>query len=114
MYKMQTQNPMLNCHLCNICNICIVCNSYRGMHDCLVPVTPWLANIFESLRTTKKIPCKVRAMDMRHILLLLLFLLPNLLKEEVEEYNHLNPFAPISDPSDETSSGTYKHSYFTT
>ena len=43
-----------------------------------------------------------RAMDMRHILLLLPFLLPNLLKGEVEEYNHLNPFAPISDPSDET------------
>jgi hypothetical protein len=71
------------------------------MHDCLVPVTPWLANIFESLRTTGKIPGKVRAVDVRHILLLLPFLLPNLLQEEVEEYNRNNPFDPISDPSDE-------------
>jgi hypothetical protein len=71
------------------------------MHDCLAPVTPWLANVFDCLRTTKKIPGKVRAMDMRHILLLLPFLLPDLLKEEVEEYNQSNVFEPISDPSDE-------------
>jgi hypothetical protein len=54
------------------------------MHDCLVPVTPWLANILESLRTTGKIPCKARAMDMRHIMLMFSFLMPNLLQEEVE------------------------------
>ena len=71
------------------------------MHDCLVPVTAWLGNLFESLRKTGKIPGKVRAMDMRHILLLLPFLLHNLLQEEVEEYNSKNPFNPVCDPSNE-------------
>ena len=65
------------------------------MHDCFVQVTPWLANVFESLRTTKKIPGKVRAMDMRHILLLLPFLLPDLLKEEVEEYKQRDPIEQV-------------------
>ena len=70
------------------------------MHDCLVPVTPWLANIFESLRTPAKISGKARAVDVPHILLLLPFLLPNLLQEEVAEYNGENPFDPIRYPSD--------------
>ncbi len=65
-----------------------------------MPVTPWLANVFESLRTTKKIPGKVRTMDMRHILLLLPSPLPDLLKKEVDEYNQSHAFEPISDPSD--------------
>ncbi len=33
--------------------------------------------------------------------MLLLFLLHNLLEEEVEEYSRSNPFDPICDPSDE-------------
>ncbi len=48
-----------------------------------------------------KVPCRVRKMDMRHILLMLPFLLPNLLQEEVEQYNQENPSDPIPDPSDE-------------
>ena len=40
-------------------------------------------------------------MDMRHILLLLPFLLHNLLQEEVDEYNSENPFDPVFDPSNE-------------
>ena len=75
--------------------------SFRGMHDCLVPVTPYLATIFESIRKTSAIPGPVRAVDMRHILLLLPFLLHNLLEDEVAEYNSKNPFDPITDPSDE-------------
>ena len=71
------------------------------MHDCLVPVTAWLGNIFDSIRKTGKIPCRVRAVDMRNILLMLPFLLHNLLEEEVEEYNRRNPFEPVTDPSDE-------------
>ena len=71
------------------------------MHDCLVPVTAWLGNIFDSIRKTGKHPCRVRAVDMRNILLMLPFLLHNLLEEEVEEYNRRNPFEPITDPSDE-------------
>ena len=75
--------------------------SFRGMHDCLVPITAWLGNIFDSIRKTSKIPGVVRAVDMRYILLMLPFLLHNLLEEEVEEYNSQNPFDPITDPSDE-------------
>ena len=38
-------------------------------------------------------------MDMRHLLLLLPFLLHGLLSEEVEEYNKNNPMFKVSDPS---------------
>jgi hypothetical protein len=71
------------------------------MHDCLVPITSWIGNVFDSIRKTDKIPCRVRAKDMRNLLLVLPFLLHNLLLEEVEEYNRANPFDPITDPSDE-------------
>ena len=70
--------------------------SFRGMHDCLVPVTPYLAIIFDSIRKTGVIPGVVLAVDLLHILLMLPFLLHNLLEEEVEEYNSHNPFDPIT------------------
>ena len=38
-------------------------------------------------------------MDMRHVLLLMPFLLDGLLTDEVEEYNLSNPLGRISDPS---------------
>ena len=53
--------------------------SFRGMHDCLVPITSWIGNVFDSIRKTDKIPCRVRAKDMRNLLLVLPFLLHNLL-----------------------------------
>ena len=71
------------------------------MHDCLVPITAWIGEKIDSIRRTDKIPCRVRAVDMRNLLLLLPFLLHNLFEEEVEEYNSKNPFDPIIDPSDE-------------
>ncbi len=71
------------------------------MHDCLVPITAWIGHVFDSIRKSSKVPGKVRAVDMRNLLLLLPFLLHNLLEEEVEEYNRKNPFDPIVDPSDE-------------
>jgi hypothetical protein len=71
------------------------------MHDCVVPLTAWIGTIFEGLRKESKIPARVRAVDMRNILLVLPFLLHNLLEEEVEEYNRHNPFDPVVDPSDE-------------
>ena len=40
-------------------------------------------------------------MDMRHILLLLPFLLDGLLADEVLEHNRLHPLNPALDPSDE-------------
>ncbi len=71
------------------------------MHDCLVPITAWIGNVFDSIRKTNKIQCRERAVDMRNLLLLLPFLLHNLFEEEVEEYNSMNPFDPITDPSNE-------------
>jgi hypothetical protein len=76
-------------------------DGFLGIHDCLVPITGWLGNIFESIRKTGKQAHRVCAMDMRNVLLLLLLLLHNLLEEEVEEYNRENHSEPISDPSDE-------------
>ena len=47
-----------------------------------------------------KPPSKIRASDMRNILLVLPFLLHDLLRPEVEEYNRLNPTKePLVDPS---------------
>ena len=49
-----------------------------------------------------KTPSKVRAQDMRHILLVLPFLLPDLVRPEVEEYNSQHPGSePLVDPSSE-------------
>jgi hypothetical protein len=78
------------------CRIC----SFRGIHDCLVPVTPYLGGIFKNLRSKGKLPPKVRAMDMRHILIILPFLLEELLTDEVEEHNAANQFIHrVVDPS---------------
>jgi hypothetical protein len=71
------------------------------LKDCLVPITAWLGNIFDSIRKTCAQEHRVRAVDMLNVLLLLFFLLHNLLEEEVEGYNRSNPFDPICDPADE-------------
>jgi hypothetical protein len=60
-----------------------------------------LEDILDSIRKTGSQAHRVRAVDMRNVLLLLPFLLHNLLEEEVAEYNRSNPFDPIRDPSDE-------------
>ena len=69
------------------------------MHECLVPTTALIGNVLDSIRRTNKIPSRVRAVDIRN--LLLLFLLHTLLEEEVEEYNSTHIFNPIVDPSNE-------------
>ena len=84
--------------LCILRKLCILC-SFRGIHDCLVPVTPYLSGLFRHLKCNSKPPTRVRAMDMRHVLLLMPFLLDGLLTDEVEEYNSANPLGRISDPS---------------
>ena len=71
------------------------------MHDCIVPVTAYIGNVFESIRQYQHIPGKIRAVDMRNLLLILPFLLHNLLEEEVEHYNSSHIFDPIVDPSHE-------------
>ena len=76
-------------------------DSFRGKHDCLVPVTPYLADLFNYLRIHKKTPPRVRAIDMRHVLLLLPFLLDGLLADEVLKHNRAHPLNPVLDPSSE-------------
>ena len=76
-------------------------DSFRGKHDCLVPVTPYLADLFNYLRIHKKKPPRVRAIDMRHVLLLLPFLLDGLLADEVLKHNRAHPLNPVLDPSSE-------------
>ncbi len=78
----------------------IVSFRLSGRHECLVPVTPWCAGVFEYILDNGKPPSRVRASDMRHILLVLPFLLHELVRPEVEEYNRLNPAEePLVDPS---------------
>lgn len=90
---------MHNMHCFAIYVLTYVICSYKGIHDCLVPITPYLAGIFKHLRSKGKLPPRVRAMDMRHVLLILPFLLHGLLTEEVEEHNRINPLVRIVDPS---------------
>ena len=58
-----------------------------GAHACLVPVNYFVASIFEYLQIHGKTHSSIRAADLRHLLLLLPFVLDNLLKDEVDKYN---------------------------
>jgi hypothetical protein len=59
-----------------------------------------LGGIFKNLRSKGKLPPRVRAMDMRHILIILPFLLEGLLTDEIEEHNAANQFIHrVVDPS---------------
>jgi hypothetical protein len=88
-------------HILHIYHILHMYDSFRGKHDCLVPVTPYLSGVFNYLRLNGKIPPKVRAVDMRHILILLPFLLDGLLADEVREHNRCHPLNLVVDPSSE-------------
>ncbi len=74
---------------------------FRGMHDILVPITYYLATLFESIRVDGCRPPRIRASDMRHVLLVLPFLLHDLLADEVAAFNLQNPRSPVVDPSAE-------------
>jgi len=90
---------MLYMHFFAIYVLTYVICSFKGIHDCLVSVAPYLARIFKHFRSKGKLPARVGAMDMRHILLLLPFLLHGLLTEKIEEHNRINPLVRIVDPS---------------
>ncbi len=73
-----------------------------GHHECIVPLTPWCAGFFQYLVENSQPPSKVRAQDMRRILLVLPFLLHDLVREEVEDYNSKHQECqPLVDPSSE-------------
>ena len=55
------------------------------LHDFLLPVTSWCGCAFEYLVENGMLPSKVLPADIRHILLVLLFLLPDLKHPYAEE-----------------------------
>ena len=59
----------------------------HGAHACLVPINYFVASIFEYLQIHGKTHSSIRAADLRHLLLLLPFVLDNLLSDEVDKYN---------------------------
>ena len=68
----------------------------------MVPITKWCGGLFKYIIDNGKPPPKVRAADMRHILLVLPFLLHDLLRLEVEAHNRKNAQADhVVDPSAE-------------
>ena len=70
------------------------------MYETLVPLTKWCGSVFKSIHESGKPHPKVRAADMRHILLVLPFLLHDLLRPEVEAHNAATGSADhVVDPS---------------
>ena len=65
--------------------------SLWGKRDDLVPLPPYLAGIFQHLRRNKSLPHKVRAVDKRHVFLVLPFLLNGLLEDVVLGHNRKHP-----------------------
>jgi hypothetical protein len=91
-------------HIPHIYHILHIYGSFRGKNDCLVPLPPYLAGILQCLRLgrNKNMPPKVRAVDMRHVLLVLPFLLGALLDSAVlREHNRKDLLRPVHDPSTE-------------
>ena len=74
-----------------------------GAHTCLVPVDYFVAAIFDYLQTHCKPHCSVRAADLRHLLLLLSFVMDNILRDEVDKYNRdkARGSAVLVDPSED-------------
>ena len=89
---------------------------FSGLHETVLPMSSIARSIFDQLRntTTKKASRKriqsgdaskfngrpngrITGVDMRHLLLLLPFLLFDLLQDEVEEYNSKN-YADLQSP----------------
>ena len=70
---------------------------------CLVPVDYFVAAIFDYLQVHGKPHTGIRAADLRHLLLLLPFVLDNLLRDEVDKYNQEKTRGSVAlvDPSGE-------------
>ena len=75
---------------------------WSASHSCLVPITHVTARVFQQLHSKNKHSSKIRAVDFRHLLLVLPFVLDNLFSVEVEEHNHTaGPIERLKDPSSE-------------
>ena len=56
----------------------------KGMHDTLIAVSSRTRQSFKSLQDEGKLHCRVRAADVRHLLLLLPFMVHDLFSSEVK------------------------------
>jgi hypothetical protein len=93
-------------HIFTIFCICMAVFGVRMTVWCRLLLTSvtWLAfsNTFEGTKITSESPRRLRAVDMRHVLLVLSFLLDGLLDPAVfEEHNRKYPLRPVHDPSTE-------------
>ena len=81
-------------------DVCFV--RLSAIHNSLVPLTKWCGGVFKYILDNGKPPPRVRAADMRHILLVLPYLLHDLLHPEVEAHNARNSAEDhVVDPSAE-------------
>ena len=80
-----------------------LCKSHRlkGMHDTLIAVSWQTRQAFKSLKDEGKLHCRVRATDVRHLLLLLPFMVHDLFSSEVKTWNAVPGHQQIQDPSPE-------------
>jgi hypothetical protein len=73
----------------------------KGMHDTLIAVSARTRQTFRSLNEDGKLHCRVRAADVRHLLLLLPFAVYDLFSSEVKAWNAVPGNQQIQDPSPE-------------
>ena len=71
------------------------------MHDTLIAVSSRTRQAFNSLQEEGKLHCRVRAADVRHLLLLLPFMVHDLFSSEVKAWNAVAGNELIQDPSPE-------------
>ena len=62
-------------------------HTMSGKHNCLLPVTYAVSSVFLQLSAKNKTSGHLRATDYRHLLLLLPFILGNLFRDKVMDYN---------------------------
>ena len=71
----------------------------RGLHDTLLPLSGKTTQAFQNLRSEGKVHSKVRASDIRHLLLLLPFIVHDLFRSEVDAWNAVAGNPQLEDPS---------------
>lgn len=71
------------------------------MHDTLIAVSSRTRQAFKSLHEDGRLHCRVRAADVRHLLLLLPFMVHDLFSSEVQAWNAVPGNEQIEDPSPE-------------
>ena len=71
------------------------------MHDTLIAVSSRTHQAFKSLQEDGGLHCRVRAADVRHLLLLLPFMVHDLFSSEVKAWNAVPGNQQIQDPSPE-------------